>query len=292
MQTIQYLLPKPFTLPRLCLPYFSGCSLGAFDIETTGLSPRKDTVSLIGVLSCEEEFCRITQFFIDDPAEEPALLEAFFSFCRLRDVLFHYNGGAFDLPFLEKRAQAWGLSPLPRCKGFDLFRAARLSLLSHMLSDLKLTSLEAFAGFHRTDTLSGKDWAALYRRYLQAPDPGVLERLLLHNREDLACFPALSSLARKIDLHRVLFRLGFPVKAGRTVYYVQSIKRDKRGIQAEGAVLHGDGPQNHYLEDLTFLVDEKGRFYLGLFEDREPLPQDWRQLNLLIIRHLKALSSP
>ena len=88
---------KPFDF------YFSDMSCGAFDIETTGLSPDRCYVILIGFMKISDGVCRLHQYFADSLSEEADIIRAFLRDAEDTDVLITYNGRSFDIPFLEKR---------------------------------------------------------------------------------------------------------------------------------------------------------------------------------------------
>lgn len=291
MHIIEHDFVAPFALPLICKPYFEGCRLAAFDIETTGLSSEKHAVILIGVLNCTPEGCRITQYFAEDPREEPAVLQAFLSFCQSCDVLFNYNGSSFDLPFLDRRAEKFGFSPIPGCKSFDLYRIIKQSCLACVLPDLKLKTVEKLAGIQRNDQISGKDSVSLYKKYTVSRDQTLGKQILLHNYEDVFSFTSFGKLARKIDIHQGFSRYGFPVKAGTAVFYIQKLTFHPTRIFAQGNILGAYSDQSYYLEEMTLLVSTKtSGFELTLFADRDPFPPDPRQINRLVINALKRFS--
>ena len=94
-----------------------------FDIETTGLSAQSSYVYLIGCAYEKEQGYELTQWLCTDPSEEKELLRLFFEKASDYEVVLHYNGTGFDLPFLEKKAKrhclSYPLSALER--GFFIF---------------------------------------------------------------------------------------------------------------------------------------------------------------------------
>ena len=72
-----------------------------FDIETTGLSPSSSFIYLIGVLFYQDSSWKIKQWLAQSPEEESDLLTAFSEFARNYRVLIHFNGDAFDIPFVK-----------------------------------------------------------------------------------------------------------------------------------------------------------------------------------------------
>lgn len=157
-----------------------------FDIETTGLSPASSFVYLIGVLFYQDNSWKTTQWLSQSPGDESDLLTAFTEFAQNYRVLIHFNGDAFDIPFVKKRclSQALDCHCLP--ESLDLYK--RLRPLKKMLglSKMNLKSLERYLGIAREDELSGKELIPLYFNYTKNRDLAIGKLLLLHNRDDLA----------------------------------------------------------------------------------------------------------
>ena len=217
--------------------YFRGFRPAVIDIETTGLSPSRDFIYLIGVLTEEGGEGCITQFLAKNREDEKAVLQAFKAFISDYDLFLNYNGRAFDIPFINKRAAK---------NGADLFLDSRLSLdylvlfresyLKEMLPDLKLKTVEKLGGVFRKDVFSGKECIDLYKKFSADDDRTAGRQVLLHNFEDLSCFPKLNTIADRIDLHRALSKVGFPVKTGDAVFFVNDIKLKNESINAAGTV--------------------------------------------------------
>ena len=95
----------------------------AFDLETTGLDPKKHAITCACVCDPERNFERAFMFHLgDDPDEFMQLLDD-------ADRLCAFNGAQFDIPFIEhafqvdtKRVAAW------RMKLHDVYEACRLAL--------------------------------------------------------------------------------------------------------------------------------------------------------------------
>ncbi len=179
-----------------------------FDIETTGLSAQSSYVYLIGCAYEEDGTFCLAQWMCTEPAEEKDLLRIFFEKVKDYDLLLHYNGTGFDLPFLEKKAKRHCLtSPLSSLESLDLYAVARKLKSYISAEDLKLKSMEQFFGFTRTDTFSGGELIEVYAQFLGMYRLNELtchskERevtalghvLLLHNAEDIKNLPSLTAL--------------------------------------------------------------------------------------------------
>jgi len=179
-----------------------------FDIETTGLSAQSSYVYLIGCAYEADGSYYLTQWMCTEPSEEKELLRLFFDKVKEYELILHYNGTGFDLPFLEKKAKRHCLSyPLSALDSLDLYAIARKLKTFISTEDLKLKSMEQFFGFTRTDTFSGGDLIEVYAHFLglyrlnemtnQSKEQEVTALahvLLLHNAEDIKNLPSLTVL--------------------------------------------------------------------------------------------------
>ena len=171
-------IPLPLSCPKEKLLFF--------DIETTGLSAKNSMVYLIGCICQEEEGWKLTQYFCDDPGDEPELLNTFFSLLSSYSVLVHYNGDSFDIPFLKEKARQLSVpQPFDTVKSLDLYKKIRPFKHLLGLSSLKQIAVENLFHIRRADKKSGKELIAIYRNYVLFPSKDQLELLLLHNHDDL-----------------------------------------------------------------------------------------------------------
>lgn len=212
---------KVFEVPTALTPYsstvfneyFSGCRVGYFDLETTGLSPSRCAVILAGLVLPIQDQLVVRQYFANSPEEEPALLSRIRKdLCHL-DLIVTFNGTRFDLPFLNTRLSHHGL-PAAQCTGhMDLFRLIRsYSDLRRFLPNLRQKTIENFLGLwsQRTDEIDGAESIRLYRRYLQTQDPHLRDIICLHNRDDILQLYRMMPILKRIEFHRAMRTSGFP----------------------------------------------------------------------------------
>ena len=179
-----------------------------FDIETTGLSARSAGLYLIGVLAYTDKSWTLLQFFCEDVADEPAVLQAFFELLHTKKILVSYNGDGFDIPFLRHMLEQYGLPySFDAIESFDLFKKFRPLKRLLGLPDLKLKSCERFLGIDREDRFTGGELIEVYFEWQQTKTPALLDTLLLHNAEDIANLPNLLPLLRYRSLPHSDFRL-------------------------------------------------------------------------------------
>ena len=176
-----------------------------FDIETSGLSAASSHVFLIGTICRTEHGWQLTQYLAERTSEEPELLAAFLADAASFSTLIHFNGTTFDLPYINARTRACHLPILyddtsDLIFSIDLYqRLRRLKKLSGY-AHMKQKDLEAFAGWQREDTLTGKHLIAMFHAYEKTSDPELRRLMLLHNHDDLVGMTRLLPLAAYLML--------------------------------------------------------------------------------------------
>lgn len=186
--------------------------LAFFDIETTGLSPRASSIYLIGVMyrDASKSTWEIIQWFADDYRSEAAILTAFLEFLRPYHALYHFNGAAFDIPYVLAKCEKYHL-PLPEYArdlfhklsshqtkpgkeriSVDILKEIRPLKKKLRLTKANQTALERWLGLRREDQYNGGQLISVYTEYMQSKilHPDSAERLekllLLHNHDDMA----------------------------------------------------------------------------------------------------------
>ena len=162
------------------------------DTETTGLAGGTGTYAfLVGAALVEGDRIVLTQFFMRDFDDEPALLTALEPLLARAAAVVTFNGAGFDLPLLETRfvlARRRWPATLPH---LDLLRPAR-RVWTGWLSDCRLPTLEnAVLGLAREDDVPGAMIPLLYFDYLRSRRAAPLRRVFAHNRYDVLSLVAL-----------------------------------------------------------------------------------------------------
>lgn len=157
------------------------------DTETTGLGGGA-LAFLVGIGAFNEtgEF-EVRQYFLRDPAEEAAMLNALDEILRPGTALVTFNGRTFDVPLLGSRyVMARRCSPIGTLPNLDLLHLAR-RLWQRRLPSCALGALEASVlGVSRTEAdVPSPLIPYLYRQYLQTRDAREMVRVLYHNEMDL-----------------------------------------------------------------------------------------------------------
>ena len=221
------------------------------DTETTGLSGGTGTVAfLVGLAWRDGDGLTLVQYFLCDFNQESALLWAVGQCVRDAGVLVSYNGRSFDWPLLQTRLVMCRADPAwPSPPHLDLLTLAR-RIFKPRLRDCALQTIEqAVLDLHRADDLPGTLIPGRYFAWLRNGDPGVLEPVFIHNRQDvlsmavlLARFEALLRNGDELDPLDRFGRARFLEARGFTVEAIREYRRlwqeSARGLRftARGAI--------------------------------------------------------
>ena len=165
------------------------------DTETSGLAGGSGTYAfLIGAGRFEGDHFRLAQFFMRDPAEEPAQLAALSDFLEPCQALVTFNGKSFDAPLLDARylTRRGEHFPLIDAPHLDLLHLAR-RLWRDRLPSRRLGDLERdILGLTRTEE-DTPGWLipTLYFTYLRDGDARPLKGTFYHNALDVLAMAAL-----------------------------------------------------------------------------------------------------
>lgn len=164
------------------------------DTETSGVSGGTGTLAfLVGVARFIDDKFVLKQFFLRDPSEEPAMLEALIHFLAPCEGLVTFNGKSFDAPLLVTRYKMHRI-PLPfkDYAHIDLLPLAR-RLWRDRLPSRALKYLEEHVlGFTRSsEEVPGYEVPWLYFDYLRTGDARPLGGVFYHNAMDVVAMAAL-----------------------------------------------------------------------------------------------------
>ena len=176
-----------------------------FDIETTGFSPVKAIVYMIGCARRIKNRIVIDQYFAESVDDEAAVIEAFAGSLSGCSTIISFNGVGFDIPFLKNKYKKYKQDdPFCNVQILDIFK--ELSPIKPLLclENYKQKSIEAFLGIDREDKYSGGELINVYYEYLAQKDDEKLSLLLTHNYEDvLGMTKLLSILSYKECIHGI-----------------------------------------------------------------------------------------
>jgi hypothetical protein len=164
------------------------------DTETSGLSGGTGTYAfMVGIARFVEDQLILRQFFMRDPAEEPALLEAIAQFLAPAQALVTFNGKAFDAPLLTTRYRLHHI-PVPY-EGYahlDLLPLARRLWRDRLESRaLKYLEQHVLEMTRSMEEVQGYEVPWLYFDYLRSGDARPLAGVFYHNAMDVVAMAAL-----------------------------------------------------------------------------------------------------
>lgn len=155
------------------------------DIETTGLSRKKDTIYLVGILYFKKGWY-LDQYFLNTLENEKLLLKEVINRLNNFKKIITYNGESFDLPFINTRARKYTLEEsIDLDKSLDLYRLIKKDKDILNLKNLKLKTIEESLGYFREDIYSGYDCIAFYKDFIVNSSLDKKEIVLRHNFDDL-----------------------------------------------------------------------------------------------------------
>ena len=143
------------------------------DIETTGLSPWDNDVTVIGIHRCDGEDMNFIQLVGKDISAQ-SIMEALSGV----EVIYTYNGSRFDLPFIHSRL---GINLTETFTHHDLmYDCWRYNLYGGF------KGVERQLGIRRKLTeINGFEAVRLWWRYVESFDLDALNTLLEYNKEDV-----------------------------------------------------------------------------------------------------------
>ena len=164
------------------------------DTETSGVSGGTGTYAfLVGIARFIDDQFVLRQFFMRDPAEEPALLEGIAKFIAPCKSLVTFNGKSFDAPLLSTRYRLHQIPiPYQEYSHLDLLPLAR-RLWRDRLESRALKYLEEHVlGLKRSsEEVPGYEIPWLYFDYLRTGDARPLGGVFYHNAMDVVAMAAL-----------------------------------------------------------------------------------------------------
>ncbi|MEW6036296.1 MAG: ribonuclease H-like domain-containing protein [Candidatus Micrarchaeota archaeon] len=151
------------------------------DIETTGLAPETDYVTVIGVFDGSRTHSYVHGQNLDEFQDD----------MKKYDLIVTFNGSLFDIPFLRKHIGGLRLSRLH----VDLrFVLASLDVRGG------LKKIEQKFGLEREDDLkglTGYDAVKLWQAYIKRNDNDALDKLVRYNSADISNLKVLMEWSYK-----------------------------------------------------------------------------------------------
>lgn len=183
-------LPFDFSEPMTNL-FFTEQTI-FFDIETTGFSPVRSNLYLIGCATRKSDMLCIDQFFAESKDEESEVICAFFALLAQCHTIITFNGIGFDIPYLKAKCDSLQIpSPFDTHTYIDLYKEVSKLKALLGLASLRQKSIELFLGIDRADLFSGGELIEVYKAYTRQPTDEALLLLRQHNYEDVLYMPKL-----------------------------------------------------------------------------------------------------
>lgn len=168
---------------------FGKTDLAFLDIETLGLTHQP--IILVGLALPQSSGIDLHQILLQSVEQEPPALVEFLSQIEGREAFFTYNGKRFDLPYLKRRFNFYGMKEDFRQAHFDLYQFTK-RLWGDELASVSLNSVERRKlGITREIDIPSSMVPDYYDTYRSTNNPGPLLPLLAHNRQDLLSLTAL-----------------------------------------------------------------------------------------------------
>ena len=217
------------------------------DIETTGLSPMRSFIYLIGLvfIDLKEMTMHITQLIAEDRDEEEEILKLMKEKLKGYKTVVTYNGNSFDLPFIAKRAERYGIEPTAM-GSFDMYEKLRLHKDTLKLDGLKQKNIEKKLGITREDRYNGGECISFYKDYVKNKNQESFDRFVLHNYDDLLYMPATMSILDLLDE-----KITIDIDGRKYKFDKHSIKKDILMID-----FTTDMGINTYVEETGYLIEE------------------------------------
>ena len=268
--------------------YLKELDTTVFDIETTGLFHSRDCIINAGFCDPQGE---VWQNFTEDPSDEKRAVSEALERIAQADAVITYNGDTFDLPFLLRRAQKYGLAErLPLLWSIDLYRwLKKYWPASASMKSMSQKSVEEVFGLasRRTDEIPGGDCIPLYNYYLQTKDESAKQTILLHNADDVRQLTRIAWKCTFLPYHEIAFREGFLFRAGNQKILTKGSEFRRGVIRTEAKLAPGQIPVSAYEDRYHLEYDSfTGKALLELFLQEEQeysyldvdgLPGSWEE---------------
>lgn len=172
-----------------------------FDIECTGLSPRKSFIYLIGYALRLGNRITITQLLAKNESEELEIIEEFEKVMDSYSTLLGFNSTRFDESFIVERCRKYKFNTKIKSKHhLDMYLATTKAKCLLDLPNYKQKTIEEFLGLHREDKYNGGELIPVYQHYSLMEDKESKDLVLLHNYEDIKGMIYIADILSYTDL--------------------------------------------------------------------------------------------
>lgn len=181
------------------------------DIETTGLKRNSDYAWVIGTAFVKEDKIESKQIFIKSKDDEKESLLYLNELLKNKQRIVTFNGNIFDIPFLNERAAAYGVTLNFPQEQYDLYELIRKHNKFLMIKRINLKTAEKFMRIERNDPLAGKETLTLYKTYVETGYEYLKKSLVNHNYYDIKNLPPLMNVNAVIKNYNTLYDTRFVI---------------------------------------------------------------------------------
>lgn len=164
------------------------------DTETTGLSGGTGTLAfMVGVGKFIGDKFVVNQYFMQNPAEERALLSGLSNFLYPLEAVVTYNGKSFDVPLLRTRYTLNALGfPAENSSHYDLLHLARRLWRQRLPScSLSIIENQILGVIRKEEEVPGYAIPELYTDYLRSGNARPMHGIFYHNLVDILSLAGL-----------------------------------------------------------------------------------------------------
>lgn len=236
MEVIKHTLDEQFNIPEALINKILYKKVCFVDIETTGFSRKFNHIILIGLLYINNLKTEVIQLFADNEKDEEKLLSEFVKFISDFEVIFTFNGDAFDIPFINSRLSYYNIDyEIDKSLSIDILKVIRNKRNILGLEKYNLKTIEKLLEINREDTISGKESVELYYEYAKTKNNQIKDIILKHNYEDIYNLPKILKIFDFIDdKSRINFSTKYLNYSIEIAIEVDSIKRNGNIMNVEG----------------------------------------------------------
>lgn len=186
-------------IPKSLEKQFKDKNAVFFDIETTGLNSMRDKIVLIGIGYVRDGKYIVEQFFAENLDEERDILIEFRARLQKFDMVVTFNGQRFDVPFVNSRLEINEAGERLYHENFDLILPIRANKDKLGLNSCSLKNVERHLGIKRMDLIDGGESVNLYYEFLESKREDILQKILLHNFEDVYNLPEILKIFDRVS---------------------------------------------------------------------------------------------
>lgn len=140
------------------------------------------------------------QIFAESLNDEKLLLSELLNDFANKEIYISFNGNQFDIPYLNARYFSNEIYfKLTKIKSFDIYPYFKDNRSLFKLPNAKLKTIEKYFDISREDSIDGRESVELYYQYLKNKDKFLLDKILLHNKEDIINLLHLFSKSLLLD---------------------------------------------------------------------------------------------